>query len=780
MCFLQTFHRNLLSLSVVCFAWTLCAFASADDAAPFRESLAKLQAAQRALADGKPAEAKAACTALLKMDGAAAHHRWEAQSVLNEIERTEKGLPARDPIATRVTLPQRPKPGAVFYVAPDGDDANPGDKGRPFLSLEKARDAVRGLKASNNALPSGGVDIRLRSGEYRIAQTFVLEEKDSGTEQSPVVYRAEPGETVQLHGGIRITGFQPVRDDTILARLPKESQGKTLCADLKPLGVHTLKPLELGGFSSGRGFVTHPTQELFFDGRAMTLARWPNEGFATTGELVRPEKEPGDWGYTYSKTGAYRYQGDRPARWAAEPEPWLYGYWYFDWADSYEKVASIDTAKREITLAPPAPKYGFRKDQMFRAVNLLSELDQPGEWWLDRKNCVVYFWPPADVKKATVELSLLDAPLIELRKASHVTLEGLVCELAGGDAVRIKGGSHCLLAGCTVRRCGGDGVVVQGGTDHGILSCDIYSLGRGAIRLAGGSRKTLAPGRHFVENCHIHELSRIDRTYTPGVVVEGVGNRIAHNYFHDIASSAMRVGGNDHLVEYNETCRVVLESNDQGGVDMYGNPTYRGNVFRYNYWHHIGHWQHPDGIRAGIRFDDAISGSLVYGNVFWHASSGAFGGVQIHGGKDNVLDNNLFVDCESAISQSAWGAARWKQFVTKALESPEIDRDLFIKHYPGLATLTQQCDRNTIARSVAYRCKTFIMREGGHNEQFDNMQVQSDPGLRDAAKGDFGFTKASAAVRQIGFRPIPFEEIGLYVDAYRTSLSAKRILGDSK
>ena len=34
----------------------------------------------------------------------------------------------------------------------------------------------------------------------------------------------------------------------------------------------------------------------------------------------------------------------------------------------------------------------------------------------------------------------------------------------------------------------------------------------------------------------------------------------------------MRLEGNDHLVEFNEVYRVVSESDDQGGVDMFGDP----------------------------------------------------------------------------------------------------------------------------------------------------------------------------------------------------------------
>ncbi len=33
---------------------------------------------------------------------------------------------------------------------------------------------------------------------------------------------------------------------------------------------------------------------------------------------------------------------------------------------------------------------------------------------------------------------------------------------------------------------------------------------------------------------------------------------------------------------------VVTESDDQGAIDMWGDPTYRGNIFRYNYIHDVG------------------------------------------------------------------------------------------------------------------------------------------------------------------------------------------------
>jgi len=402
----------------------------------------------------------------------------------------------------------------------------------------------------------------------------------------------------------------------------------------------------------------------------------------------------------------------------------------------------------------------------------------PGEWHLDRATGVLYFYPPADPAKAVVELSTVDATFVEMDNVSHVTLQGLLWDLGCADGVVVRGGRNCLLAGCTVRRFAGNGVEIHGGTGHGVLSCDVHSMGRGGTVVSGGDRKTLTPGRHFIENCHVFDLSRIDHTYTPAVGMTGVGNRIAHNLLNDVRSSAINLTGNDHLVELNEVFHVVWESDDQGGVDMCGNPTYRGNEYRWNYWHHMGNWrspaQGPGCGQAGIRLDDAISGTLVYGNVFEHCSAGrlGFGGVQIHGGKDNVVDNNVFVDCMAAISFSPWGDAHWRASVGKALDAPEIDKSVYLARYPELARLSEDHDVNTVTRSLVVRCGQFLRRDSGRVRLAENLVTAEDPGFVDAARGDFRLKDGSPALERIGLRPIPFDEIGLYRDEFRKELPA--------
>lgn len=668
----------------------------------------------------------------------------------------------------------------TYYVAPGGDDAHPGDAERPFASMERARDAIRALK-QESGLPEGGVSVLVRGGEYPVSQTLTLTAEDSGTAESPVVYRAAEGESPVFRGGIRLTGFSPVEDPAVLARLPEEAHGKVLQADAGAQGLGELGPLQLGGFSSGSGFKTYPVVELFFNGEALQMARYPNEGVLRVADICEPDGHT-IHGLTGSKIGRIIYDGDRPIRWKDETDAMLYGYWFFDWADSYERILSIDTEKREITFPEPYHNYGYRKDARYYAINLLSEIDMPGEWHLDRQSRIVYLYPPSAPEEAVSELSVFEPLMLSLDQVSHVRFEGLTWELGCADAIQIKGGDQCTIAGCTVRRFGGNAITINGGKEHTILSCDIYSMGRGGIGVSGGDRKTLEPGKHNIENNHIYDLSRIDHTYTPAVWMSGVGNRIAHNLMHHINSSAIRLGGNDHLVEFNEVHDVLLESDDQGGADMWGDATFRGNVYRFNYWHHLGNWHGQDEElpcgQAGIRLDDAISGVLIYGNVFYRCASGklGFGGVQIHGGKDNIIDNNIFADCTYAISCSPWGDKRWKEFVGEAMNSPQIDAVLYTGRYPDLARLLEDADVNQVRRNLVWNCEHFLHRDRGKTLLEENV-ISSDESLfPKAAQGNFSTDRIPEDLKEAGFKAIPFEKIGLYPDNYRKCIPKEDIV----
>ncbi len=734
---------------------------ASKDAPGHYKSAAQLRIATTYVRERNDAAAREAYTRLANMPGVPEHHRWEAEQCARELERTSQGLPPRDPAATRTEIAKLPQPGLMLYMAPGGDDGDEGTQARPLATLEAARDRIRQVK-KQGGLPAGGVTVMLRGGEYRRTQPLALSAEDSGTAEAPLVYRAMPGETPRLYGGVRIERLAPATDQEILARLPEAARGKVVQADLRAAGIEDLGKLAPRGY----GRKPPPTLEVFYNDRPLEPARWPNQGFVEVAG-VAPEDQKGSKGFTFE------YQGDRPQRWKTAPDAWLRGYWYRLWADNYVPVAALDTDKRRITVGDRGAYGEVRAGAPYYVLNLLEELDAPGEMYLDRSSGILYFYPPEapgdkrSPEDTLLEVSMLAEPFVQMEEVSHVRLEHVTMELGRADGVTVRGGSNCLLAGCTIRKLAGTAVIVAGGARHGLFGCHLHTLGRGGSIVVGGDRRTLAPGGHFVENCHVHDFSRIDRTYTPAVRLEGVGGRIAHNHFHHSPCHAMRIEGNDHLVELNEVDHVVTESDDQGGVDMWGNPTYRGNVFRYNYWHHIASGG-PCG-QAGIRLDDAISGTLVYGNVFYRCSESKFGGVQIHGGKENILDNNLFVDCNYAVSFSSWGEKRWEQFlasdrVAGQLKAVTAGSPPYSTRYPGLARLHEAPDVNSVWRSLVVGCGGFLTRDRGIQDLRDNLIVSL---RKQAAEGQEPADIRSllpdpATLDAIGFRPIPLGEIGLY------------------
>jgi len=654
-----------------------------------------------------------------------------------------------------------------FYVATNGNDAWSGQRAAPngkktdgpFATLERARDAMCTLNTAVKL--KSGHTVYLRGGLYALEKPFVLTTEDSGTEKSPIAYRAYRNEQVRLMGGKEITGFKPVTDPAILNRLDESARGKVLQADIKALGIT----------DPGKAVTAGKRLELFFADQPMTLARWPNDGFVRIVDVVGGEPYTSH-GLVGDKIGKFTYEGDRPKRWAAENAPWLHGYWFWDWSDSYEKVESIANDKRTFILSPPYHGYGYRKGQRFYALNLLAELDTPGEWYLDRQTGILYFWPPSPVEKNRAVISITPT-LLTLKDTSRVTFRGLTLEATRGTAVTISGGTQNRIVGCTIRNTGSWAVSIAGGTSNSVVGCDIYQTAEGGISLDGGDRRTLTPAGHSAENNHIHNFGRLYRTYRPAVNINGVGNRVVHNLMHDAPHDAIQLGGNDHLIEFNEIHSVCYETGDVGAFYMGRDWTMRGTMIRHNYFHHI----RGPGLHGAmaVYLDDATSGITIYGNVFYRAGRAAF----IGGGRDNVVENNIFVECQPSVHVDARGLNWMCDTVEGNGTMPQRLKDvpyqdaLWRARYPRLANILNDepgaPKGNTVARNVSVGGKWLeIEKLAEPLVRFEDNLVNDDPRFVDAAHLNFQLRKDSPAWK-LGFKPIPVQSMGVHKSDERAS-----------
>ena len=648
-----------------------------------------------------------------------------------------------------------------LYVSPQGHDTASGHRNAPLATLAGARDRLRALKRAGSLLRAG-VTVVIRGGTYFQRETFTLTAADD-LSPVPVTYAAFPGETVRLTGGQEVHGWQPVTDPAILDRLDPAARGHVLQADLKAQGIMDFGQLSPRGFARP---VTPAGLELFFRDAPMTLARWPNEGATPWAHVAGT---PSDQGADH-----FSYDGDRPTRWAKADDAWVYGYWQFDWADGYTKILGVDATHHQIQTAKSGDLLAYTPGHRWYALNLLEELDTPGEWYMDRTSGLLYFWPPSDVGKGHPVVSLT-RDLIHLEGVSNVTLRGLTLEACRGNAITVRGGSHDLIDGCKILSAGDRGVTISETTDSGVRGGEITGTGEGGISLSGGDRKTLTPGRNFAENCRIHDYSRWARTYRPGVGVDGVGNRVAHCLIYDAPHNAILLGGNDHVIEYNEIHHVCRETGDSGAFYMGRDWTMRGNVVRFNFFHDLAAVGGVPGefhdVMA-IYLDDTAAGTTVFGNLCVRAGHA----VMVGGGRDTVVANNVFVDCRPAVSLDARGLGWAAKYLLPGggwdmqakLAAVPYDQPPYSTRYPHLANLLADNPAAPkyvqIQHNIAVRCPDWLQIGDGADKlpgiTLGPNLTDTDPLFVDAAHSDYRL-KPNSPAYALGFQRLPIEKMGL-------------------
>ena len=682
-----------------------------------------------------------------------------------------------------------------FYVASDGNDANTGSESAPFTSLERARDAARALRDSGR---SGALTVCVQPGEYRTSG-LCLDHRDNHT-----VWSAHPDGPVVLNGGMSLdpADFEPL-DETERERLHGDARDRVVRIDLTRCGLSTTdwgKLYAIGAYhTAGKydGDTIGVSCELFFNKRRMTLARYPNgneflrlAAVLDVGDVAEfPEQNYfRDWKDRRNhRGGTYILDRETNARvdsWQSHEDVWMFGYFYHDWADSSTPVDSFDTRVRVVR-----PKYvshfACRADAPYYFYNVFAELDEPGEWFLDRDRGMLYLYPTSELSTAEIDISLTTREIIHAENVNDVTIEGFTLKGTRSDAISISGDRN-VVRDCIVTNVFGNAVVIEG-TDNLVTDCDISHTGRGGILLTGGDRETLKPGRNVADNNLIHDWSEVYLTYQPAVKLNGVGNACTHNEIYNSPHMAINYYGNDHLIEYNLVHDVVLQSNDAGAIYSGQDWTAQGTMIRYNCLYNVGG---GDFDPQGIYWDDALSGQTAYGNVLINVARWA---IQIGGGRDIVIQNNLIINAgERAIAyderardgfiNSGWyraGVVTKEGSMWRRLYAMPYQSEVWASQYPSLAKICDDfadpedpdfgvnpsyakitgniiVDPNSSLGKVAPSVTRY-----GTVENNAVYGLDEDPGFVDATVGDYRFgPEADATTKLPGWEPIPFDEIG--------------------
>ncbi len=675
---------------------------------------------------------------------------------------------------------------AYLFIAPDGSDDAAGTIDAPFATMGAAQRKIREMKKAGQ-IPSKGVVVYLRGGDYAIQEGTTFTSEDSGSEGAPIIYRSYPGEKAVLVGGasINVKEVKSVTDKAILDRVVDESaRSQLVMVNLRQQGFNNLgEPFREGAYShiEAYGYPAGPiarAPEFFCDGEIMTVARYPNNEYMTIKEVLfdgfNTDGLPDGSGKGDIYAGMeFSTDDKRFLNWTQASDALVFGYWQYDWADQSMFIKRIDTEKGSIK-TDWGSCYGTKAGQRFFVYNLLEEIDAPGEYYIDRKNGILYFYPlkPMDQVKE-LKISILEDHVITFDEgAEYINIKDLKFTAIRRSAISIDNSSHIEVVGCEFEFTAETAVNIWKNATNCMVKSNYLHDVNGGIILRGGNFDTLEAGNSIAENNTIERFSRLTKTYNAAVAVYGVGNNCRYNEMRDGPHLAIVFDGQDNRVEYNDIHDVVKEGDDAaavyGGLTLVG----RGLQIRYNYIHDIKSDTAGNTGRAAVYLDGGQCGVTMAGNVVDNIDGYGF---WLNGGQNNYVYNNIVLNTkESAV------------FVTDVMSDPgqegnqqsfraaaEVysDNPIWREHYPEMFEQLENKDttwlpiNNMIQGNVAVN--TRLTRYSGYAEEYinlkDNFSTNTDPGFYDMAKKNFLLKPDSQVYTEIPeFTPVPFTRMGTY------------------
>ncbi|MEW6358712.1 MAG: right-handed parallel beta-helix repeat-containing protein [Planctomycetota bacterium] len=364
------------------------------------------------------------------------------------------------------------QPAAItFYVATNGNDSwsgriadpNPARTDGPFATPARARDAIRQLKAEGGfAQP---VTVMIRGGAYELSEKLTFTPEDTGMANALITYTSYPGDRAVLSGGRRIAG--PWR----------QSPGKPY--------FETSVPQAKDG-----QWVFH---SLYVNGISRMRARKPNWGQ----KVLRAEgRAPGE----DERQSFLYFPGDINPSWINLTDIDI--VLLCSWTPTIHRIQEVLPARRVVRFhsSHGRPVDAWEHNFRYYLSNVFEELDDPGEWYLNRKTGTLYYYPMPGEDMATSEIiaPLLKSRIVELlgdvsggRFIEHLRFRDLAFRHVDGDIDKYNGmyrQGHMYL----------DAAIYAEGLRSSVFhNCEISQVGEYAIEMADGCRE------NRIERCHI-------------------------------------------------------------------------------------------------------------------------------------------------------------------------------------------------------------------------------------------------------------------------------------
>ena len=556
--------------------------------------------------------------------------------------------------------------GQKIFVSTVGDDSGDGSEEEPLRTLEKAIDVANEMREDSDKL----IEILLREGTYSVTNTIKI--INSQKDDSLLKISAYQDEKVTINAGVDIplSAMSIADSDFTNAIIDKPNTGSVLQYNLKDAQIEDLGEISLRGHLISDE--KEAQAELSFNGEVQKLAGWPNGEY--TG-LIKPT-DPNEYGKR-TKSGiangcSFKVNYDRPSQWSKPEQAWLSGTIGPNYEFDYYPVSRFDSEEKRVYLSRGALEK-YYTEPYYRFENVPEELDEPGEYYIDRQSGMLYFYPPEDAPKDSVLTITMSTPTLDvsgkapnsmfrIENSKNIVFENLIFKGGRGSAITGKNNSNIKFINCEINSFGENGIRFDTSTDITISDCKIHDVGQdGILFVSCGNYQTLSPSNIVVSNNDIYNFARLERSYKTGIDFgyRCVGATAANNHIHNGSHAGMIFYGVNNDIYGNEFDNLVTEFSDMDALYCNNSnyPWERGNKIHNNYFHDIGkssmNGRHQINVRA-IRTDNRGCGLNIYENLIYNIGDGGNGngnngiGAITAEGTRNRIFNNLFVDCNEA------------------------------------------------------------------------------------------------------------------------------------
>ena len=216
---------------------------------------------------------------------------------------------------------------------------------------------------------------------------------------------------------------------------------------------------------------------------------------------------------------------------------------------------------------------------------------------------------------------------------------------------------------------------------------------------------------------------------------------------------------------------------DEGNVQIVNRTDRAGHILRFN---------HISDSNQGYYLDDWTSNCIIYGNIFSHV----WNGITIHGGKNNMIENNIFYDCAclTYIANDLVARGKEAEFMEAYCVGNRINNNVYHSgkgnmywlyttnspgyedEYPAIAEKRiAEAERNvffmehdTYQVGDTWSETPWVITKFDQWQKmgYDTTSVIADPLLVDPEHDDFNLQPNSPAIK-LGFQPIDMTKIGI-------------------